>query len=95
MLKIGIIGAGSISKSHITAYQKNANCKVVAISDLNEELANEKAKIFGIEWGAENGNKIKNVAYLRYELYKYKIGETIKVKVLRDNNIKEISIELT
>ena len=42
-----------------------------------------------------NGKEIKNVAYLRYELYKYKSGETIKVKVLRDKNTKEISIKLT
>ena len=42
-----------------------------------------------------NGKEVKNVAYLRYELYKYKIGETIKVKVLRDNEIKELSIKLT
>ena len=42
-----------------------------------------------------NGKEIKNVAYLRYELYKYKINDTIKVKVLRDNDIKEISIKLT
>ena len=42
-----------------------------------------------------NGKQVKNVAYLRYELYKYKIGETIKVKVLRDNEIKELSIKLT
>lgn len=42
-----------------------------------------------------NGKEVKNVAYLRYELYKYKIGETIKVKVLRNSEIKEISIKLT
>ena len=42
-----------------------------------------------------NDKAVKNVAYLRYELYKYKIGETIKVKVLRDNVTKEISIKLT
>ena len=42
-----------------------------------------------------NGKEIKNVANLRYELYKYKSGETIKVKVLRDKNTKEISIKLT
>ena len=42
-----------------------------------------------------NGKEVKNVAYLRYELYKYKIGDTIKVKILRDNNTKEISIKLT
>ena len=42
-----------------------------------------------------NGKNVKNVAYLRYELYKYKIGDTINVKIIRDNEEKQISIELT
>lgn len=42
-----------------------------------------------------NDTSIKNVAYLRYELYKYKSGDTIKIKVIRDNETKEISIKLT
>ena len=42
-----------------------------------------------------NGKEIKNVAYLRYELYKYKNGDTIKVKILRNNDTKEVSITLT
>lgn len=57
------------------------------------------AKNNGIESGdiitEINGKEVKNVAYLRYELYKYKIGETIKVKILRNNNTEEISIKLT
>lgn len=49
MLKIGIIGAGSISLEHLNAYAKNSDCKVVAIADLNTELAKKRAKEFGIE----------------------------------------------
>lgn len=41
-----------------------------------------------------NGNNVKNIAYLRYELYKCKIGDTISVKLLRDNTEKEIFIKL-
>lgn len=44
MLKIGIIGAGSIAKSHLNAYAVNSYAKVVAIADLNEALAKERAK---------------------------------------------------
>lgn len=42
-----------------------------------------------------NDMEVKNVAYLRYELYKYKTGESIKIKILRDNETKEILVNLT
>lgn len=42
-----------------------------------------------------NGNKISNVAYLRYELYKYNIGDTIKITIERDGKEKEISLKLS
>lgn len=37
-LKIGIIGTGSISESHIHAYRKNPNVEVYAFCDIREEL---------------------------------------------------------
>lgn len=49
MLKIGIIGAGHISVSHLNAYKEIDACKVVAISDLNEELAKERANTYNID----------------------------------------------
>lgn len=49
MLKIGIIGAGSISVEHIRTYKSNGNCEVVAIADINIELAQEKAREYKIE----------------------------------------------
>lgn len=49
MLKVGIIGAGHISESHIKAYQANGNCEIKAIADLNLKNAQERAKEFGIE----------------------------------------------
>ena len=39
-------------------------------------------------------NKIDSSAYLKYILYKYKIGDKIKIKYYRNNEIKEIEIEL-
>ena len=50
MLTIGIIGAGSISKLHLGHYQKNKNCKLKSISDINIE----NAKIIADEFGIEN-----------------------------------------
>ncbi len=48
MLKIGIIGAGSISQYHIEPYQKTGKCEVKAIADVNIEFAKKKAAQYGI-----------------------------------------------
>ncbi|MBO5453291.1 MAG: Gfo/Idh/MocA family oxidoreductase [Clostridia bacterium] len=49
MLRIGIIGAGAISNSHLASYKKNDKCKIVAITDVNFSLANQRAQEYGIE----------------------------------------------
>ena len=49
MLNIGIIGAGSISDKHLTAYAANTECRVKAIADLNIETAKKKAEEYKIE----------------------------------------------
>lgn len=49
MLRIGIIGAGNITKRHIAAYQSNPECEVVAIADINPEQAEKTATEFGIK----------------------------------------------
>jgi len=42
-LKIGVIGAGSISESHLDSYANNEEVEIYAICDLNEERAKAKA----------------------------------------------------
>ena len=42
-----------------------------------------------------NDEKISNVAYLRYELYKYSAGDTINITYLRDGKEKTTKIKLT
>ena len=49
MLKVGIIGAGSISVRHLNAYTQNPHVQVVAIADLNEALAKERAQAYNLE----------------------------------------------
>lgn len=49
MYNIGIIGAGSISVEHLDAYAKNNDCKVIAIADLNLDLAKKRAEDYKIE----------------------------------------------
>lgn len=47
-LKVGIIGAGSIADIHIKAYRKEKRVEIIAISDLNEGLASEVSRKYGI-----------------------------------------------
>ncbi len=47
-LKIGIIGAGSISESHIAAYLKNNNVELYALCDLNQERLSYMAEKYNV-----------------------------------------------
>ena len=42
-----------------------------------------------------NGNKVSNTAYLKYELYKAKVGDTIEIKAIRDDKEKTFKVTLT
>ncbi len=42
-----------------------------------------------------NGDKIKDLAHFRFKLYKYSIGDTVKIKYYRDNKISETTAILT
>lgn len=46
-VKVGIIGAGSISDFHLKAYQSNPDVEIYAICDLNEQRAKDKAAQYG------------------------------------------------
>lgn len=46
-LKIGVIGAGSISQYHLGGYAAHKETEIYAVCDLNEERAQQKAKEFG------------------------------------------------
>jgi predicted dehydrogenase len=46
-LKIGVIGAGSISDMHLQSYVDNERVELYAVCDMNEERAEEKAKRYG------------------------------------------------
>ncbi|WP_028545973.1 Gfo/Idh/MocA family protein [Paenibacillus taiwanensis] len=46
-IKVGVIGAGSISECHLDGYQKNDHVEIYAICDLNEERAKAKAEKYG------------------------------------------------
>jgi predicted dehydrogenase len=46
-LRVGIIGAGSISDLHLSAYKDNKDVELIAIADLNEKRAQEKTEKYG------------------------------------------------
>ena len=48
-LKVGIIGCGSISHSHMASYRNNPHVEVVACCDMNKERAENYAKIYNVE----------------------------------------------
>ncbi len=47
-MKIGMIGAGSISTQHLNSYKANPDTEVVMIADMCEDLAKAKAEAYGI-----------------------------------------------
>ncbi len=49
-LRVGVIGAGRWSKSaHLPGFQRSPHCDVVAICDMNEDMARDSAARFDIE----------------------------------------------
>jgi len=49
MLKIGIIGIGSMGKNHVRVCSEKDNIKIIGISDINKSIAKTVAKKFGIK----------------------------------------------
>ncbi|GGG11769.1 oxidoreductase [Paenibacillus albidus] len=49
MIRIGVIGTGSISGLHLNAYRNNPQTSVYAVCDLNEERARAAAAEYGAE----------------------------------------------
>lgn len=47
-VKIGLIGCGSISESHLNAYQANPQVQLFAVCDLNEERAKKAAEKYHV-----------------------------------------------
>lgn len=68
----------------------------VVIGEVSKDSAAEKAGLKKGDVILKMGDKtIKNKAELRYELYKYDIGSTIKITYYRDKATKEVTVTLT
>ncbi len=57
-VKIGIIGAGSISEYHIRAFRKLNEVEIIALCDVNKERANNLASKYGIKTVYEKAEDI-------------------------------------
>lgn len=78
-------------------YVKNSKIESgVVLADVEKNSSADKA---GLKAGDIivniNEHEVTNVAYLRYYLYKYKVGDTIKIKYYRNNELKEVDIKLS
>jgi len=60
-IKVGVIGAGSISDMHFEAYKANENVKIAAVCDLNERRAREKAEYYGANQYYTDYNELLSV----------------------------------
>ncbi len=68
----------------------------VIVIDVEDESPADVAEIKSGDIITKINNKsTKNVAHLRYELYKYDINDTIEVTIIRDGEEKTINLELS
>ncbi|MFD2627764.1 Gfo/Idh/MocA family protein [Oceanobacillus kapialis] len=49
MLKVGVIGVGSISASHIEAYRRHPEVELIALCDTNEQRLKEKGEKYDVQ----------------------------------------------
>lgn len=97
VLGISMINAkdtASLYRNNITA-SSNVNSGVV-VANISENSGASKSDlqkgdvIVGI-----NGEKVQNIAYLRYELYKYKPGESIELEYYRGSRKLKTKVTLS
>ncbi len=50
MIRIGMVGAGGIARSHADAIKQNTDCILTAVADINAERAREMAEVAGASW---------------------------------------------
>ena len=83
------------SRTYYSILSKNNLTSGVLVTEVED---NSDAKKGGIEVNDViieiDGKSITSLAFLRYELYQHNIGDTIKIKVNRDGNIKELKVKL-
>ena len=99
-IKWPVLGINMINVSDVSTLYRNSISLPTGITSgviVSKVLSNTGASKSDLKDGdiitAINGEKVKNIAYLRYELYKYKPGEVIEVTYYR--NQKEYKTKVT
>lgn len=93
------IGMANINDA-IALYRAGINIKDVkegvVITTVDKDGAAAKANLkVGDVITKINDQSVKNIAYLRYELYKYKPGDTIEITYVRDGKEEKTKTQLT
>lgn len=97
------LGASMLNVSEAAYYKEYAKYvenyesdSGVMLAEIEEDSAAFKAdlKTGDIIVGLDEYD-IKNFAYLRYYLYKYKAGDKVTIKYYRDGDLKEVKVKLT
>ena len=95
---IGISYANITDTSTLRRYNVEIDESIengMVIVDISKDSAAEKAELkVGDVIIKIEGESIKNVAHLKYLLYKHKVGDTIKLTVIRGNTEKNIEVTL-
>ena len=97
-----ILGIESIDAENTYALYRNnilldedIDSGVVIINVIEGSPADEAGFTKGDVILEIEGNKITDAAHLKYILYKYTVGDNIKMKYYREGKIKEITVSLT
>ena len=97
-----VLGIGMINVTDKAAISRNsltvdASIKEgVVITSIQEKTGAEKAKLQVGDIITKIGNqKVKNIAYLRYELYQHQEGDTIEVTYIREKKERKVKVTLT
>lgn len=97
-----VLGISMLNATDTTALYQNSiqipskTVEGVVVASITENTGASKSELKkGDIITAINGEKVKNIAYLRYELYKYTPGEVIEVTYLRDNKEHKTKVTLT
>ena len=97
-----VLGISMLNATDTTALYRNGlsvpagtSSGVVVMSITKDTGASKSDLKAGDIITAINGEKVENIAYLRYELYKYTPGETIEVSFLRDGKEHKTKVTLS
>lgn len=87
-----------VSNTYYAYAYKNSSTNLdsgVGISSVEQgSPADKSGLIAGDTIIGVNDDKVKDVATLRYKLYKYKVGDTIKITYVRNNKTETIKVTL-